>query len=66
MQGPHLVRAGSTLWMQTVGTTLFAGELRSTVRVRTTARHSRSTHGLLDPAAVWDDGARVRVLSPSY
>lgn len=39
-----------------VGTTLFTGELRSTVHVRMTARHSRSTHGLLDPAAVWDDG----------
>jgi hypothetical protein len=53
---PHLVRAGSILWVQTVGTTLFAGELRNTVRVRMTGRHSRSTHGSPGPAAVWDDG----------
>jgi hypothetical protein len=56
LHGLHLVRAGSILWVQTAGTTPFAGELRSTVRVQMTARRSRRTHGLLYPAAVWDDG----------
>ena len=52
--------------MQTVGTTLLTIKLRSTVRLWMTAHDRRSRHGLLYPAAVWDDGARARALSRSY
>ena len=44
-------------WMQTVGTTLFAAKLSSTVRLRMIAHERRGTHGLLYPAAV---GRRIK------
>ena len=44
-------------WMQTVGTTLFAAKLSSTVRLRMIAHERRGTHGLLYPAAVWNDAS---------
>jgi len=49
------LRIDVSIWMQTVGTTLFTSELSSTLRLRMVARERRGTHGLLYPAAVWND-----------
>ena len=53
--GPRLVHGALAFWMQTSGTTLLAVERCSLVRVWMAAQDSRSAHGLLYFAAVWDD-----------
>ena len=47
---------GLTIWMQTTSAVLLAVEWCSLARVRMAAQDSRSAHGLLYLAAVWDDG----------
>jgi len=53
---PKCGQRGQATWMQTIGAPLLASKRYSLMGMRMPAQDSRSAHGLLYLAAVWDDG----------